>query len=101
MKTLVWIVAWLAVGIWSVIAWGAHVLIGFAGNTASSNADLIPVDPETVELVSWLAMLGTSLGEWIVIAIWAVVSLVLLGLGYVGARLVSKRSQRIIDEPRH
>jgi hypothetical protein len=101
MKALVWIVTWLAAGIWSVIAWGAHVLIGIAGNTASSNADLIPVDPETVELVSWLATLGTSLGEWVVITIWAIVSLALLGFGYVGARLVAKRSQRVINDPRH
>ncbi len=92
MKVLIWIATWAAVGIWSLLAWTVHLVINLAGNTASSNADILPVDPETIELVSWLAALGTSVGEWIVIAIWAIVSLVLLGLGYVGARLVGRRS---------
>ena len=81
MKTLIWIVTAGVVGLWSLVAWITHGLVGVAGQLVASNADLIPADPLLVEWASWLAASGTGLGEWLVIVVWAFVSLVLLALG--------------------
>ncbi len=90
MKTLIWIVTAAAIGVWSLLAWIAHGLIGVAGGLAAGNADIIPADPMFVEWASWLAMAGTGVGEWFVVAIWAIVSLVLLGLGFAAGALAPR-----------
>jgi hypothetical protein len=90
MKTLIWIVTAAAIGVWSLLAWIAHGLIGVAGGLAAGNADIIPADPMLVEWASWLAMAGTGVGEWLVVAIWAIVSLVLLGLGFAAGALAPR-----------
>jgi hypothetical protein len=94
MKTLVWSLTGVAVGLWSLLAWIMHGLVGVAGGLIASNADILPVDPLLVEWASWVASAGTDIGEWLVIAVWALVSLVLVGLGYVATRLVPKLSSR-------
>jgi hypothetical protein len=94
MKTLVWSLTGVAVGLWSLLAWIMHGLVGVAGGLIASNADVLPVDPLLVECASWVASAGTDIGEWLVIAVWALVSLVLVGLGYVATRLVPKLSSR-------
>lgn len=90
MKTLIWIVTAGVVGLWSLVAWITHGLVGVAGHLVASNADLIPADPLLVEWASWLAASGTGVGEWLVIVVWAFVSLVLLALGFVATRLVPR-----------
>lgn len=90
MKTLIWIVTAAVIGVWSLLAWIAHGLIGVAGGLAAGNADIIPADPMFVEWASWLAMAGTGVGEWFVVAIWAIVSLVLLGLGFAAGALAPR-----------
>jgi hypothetical protein len=87
MKKLIWFGTAAALVVWSLIAWVIHGLVGVAGNLASSNADILPVPPEAVEWTSWLALLGTSVGEWLVVAVWAIVSLVIAGLGFAGGKL--------------
>ena len=37
-----------------------------------------------------IASVGTGVGEWLVIAIWAIVSLVIFALGFVATRLVPR-----------
>jgi hypothetical protein len=90
MKTLIWIVTAAAVGLWSLVAWITHGLVGVAGQLVASNADLIPADPLLVEWASWLAASGTGVGEWLVVILWAFVSLVLLALGFAATRLVPR-----------
>ena len=90
MKTLIWIVTAAAVGLWSLVAWITHGLVGVAGQLVASNADLIPADPPLVEWASWLAASGTGVGEWLVVILWAFVSLVLLALGFAATRLVPR-----------
>jgi hypothetical protein len=43
-----------------------------------------------IEWASWLASAGTGVGEWLVIAVWAFVSLILLAIGFVATQLVPR-----------
>ena len=90
MKTLIWIVTAAVIGLWSLLAWIVHGLVGVAGNLVASNADLIPADPLLVEWASWLAFAGTGVGEWLVVIVWALVSAVLLAMGFVATRLIPR-----------
>lgn len=92
MKTLIWIVTAAVIGLWSLVAWLTHGLVGVAGQLVASNADLMPADPLLIEWASWLAGAGTGVGEWLVVALWAIVSLVLLALGFVATRLAGRLS---------
>lgn len=96
MKTLVWILTGTALALWSLVAWITHGLVGIAGDLVASNADILPADPLLVEWASWLATMGTGVGEWLVVALWALVSLVLLGLGFVAAKLVPRLGGRAL-----
>lgn len=89
MKTLIWIVTWTAIAIWSAFSWLAHGLIGISGHLIAGNADIIPADPLFIEWASWLATVGTGVGEWLVIAVWAFVSLVIFAFGYLAVRIMA------------
>lgn len=94
MKTLVWSLTAIVLGLWSLLAWITHGLVGVAGGLIASNADILPADPLLIEWASWLASAGTGIGEWLVVALWALVSLVLVALGFVATRLVPKLRSR-------
>lgn len=88
MKTLIWAATAVLLGLWSLLAWVTHGLVGVAGSLVANNADIIPADPLLVEWASWLASAGTGVGEWLVVALWAFVSLILVALGFVATKLV-------------
>jgi hypothetical protein len=93
MKTLIWIVTAAIAGVWSLLCWGAHVLIGASGTLVARNVDVVPyLPPEIIELSSWLALVGTSVGEWLVVVIWAIGFFAALAFGALGSRLVGRRA---------
>lgn len=62
-----------------------------AASAVFINAGIIPAaDPLWVEWATWLAIAGTGVGEWLVVALWAIVSLVVLALGFVATRLLPR-----------
>jgi hypothetical protein len=87
MQRLVWFGVAAILALWSGLAWIVHSLIGIGGGFAARNADIVP-SPEAVEWLSWLSLFGTSLGEWIVLAIWAIGAGLLLLFGFAGTRLL-------------
>lgn len=92
MRTLVSVLAAIALVVWSLISWAAHGLVGLAGGIASTNADLLPVPPEWIVAVSQ-AMGGlTWLGEAAVWVVWGIGALVIVGLAMLGRALASRRS---------
>ena len=95
MKNLIWILTAAIIGLWSLLAWITHGLVSVAGNLVANNADLLPADPLLIEWASWLASAGTGVGEWLVVAVWALVSLVLLALGFIATRLLPRFRQSL------
>lgn len=98
MRRLTWIVTLAAVAVWSGLCWIAHGLIGIGGNLVAGNADILPADPLLIEWASWLANAGTGVGEWLIVALWAVVSAALLALGFVVTRLLPQLKLRLQNQ---
>jgi hypothetical protein len=99
MRRLIWILGWIVVAIWSLVAWGSYGLLNVFGDIAARNADLVTNVPEAVE---WLAFAVTSLqglGLAAIVVVWAIVSLLILAVSAVLARIVGMASRP--DLPRH
>jgi hypothetical protein len=94
MRRLIWIVAWLVVAAWSLVAWGSYGLVGLFGDVAVRNADILTGHPETVEFLSWALATLRSLGLFAVVAVWAVVSLLILGAAAVLAKVLGAGAHR-------
>lgn len=90
MRRLLWVVAWVAVALWSLFAWGAHGLLDFFGGVAVRNADLVSNHPETVEWLSWAFATLRSLGLGAIVFVWAVGSLLILAVPAVLGRMFSR-----------
>jgi hypothetical protein len=99
MRKLVWALIGVGVMLWSALAWLAYGIVNWGGNVASGNMDQIPVDPESVELLSWLAVFGTDLAQWFIIGIWGLGVVHALGLGILGQKLMP-RLQGLKDQVR-
>jgi hypothetical protein len=99
MKTLIWLLTAAVAGVWSLLCWGAHALIGYGGNLAAGNANVVPyLPPEMIELASWLAVIGTNVGEWLVVAVWLIGMAIVLALGGIAAKLLGRRSSPQADQ---
>jgi hypothetical protein len=89
-RRLLWVGAWFAVAVWSLIAFAAYGLIDAAGSVAMRNADVFSTDPATVEWIwqvfSWLRGLSTS----IALVIWGVISLAILSVPWLIDRVVGR-----------
>ncbi|MCB8823011.1 hypothetical protein [Microvirga rosea] len=78
MKRFVWLVAFVLVGLWSLLAWGAYGLIDLFGSTAARHADVVTNHPETVEWLSWGLGSLRNLGLAAVVLIWGLVTVLIL-----------------------
>jgi hypothetical protein len=87
LKIVIWLAATALFGLWSLFAWAAHSLIGWAGQTGARHADWLTGHPETVEWLSWGAANFGSLGEGVVVVTWAIGSVVIVALAVLANAL--------------
>ena len=90
MKKLVWVIAWLCVGLWTMIAALGYWIIGAVTGFAANNADKVGGDAETIEFINWLALLLRDVGEIAAVILWAVIALAILGIGWAVSRLTGR-----------
>lgn len=100
MKSIVWVIAWVCVGLWTAVMalgyWLLNALTGFAAN----NADKVGGDAETVELVNWLALFLQNVGEVAAVVIWAIVALLILAIAWVIGKLTGGAAGANFQPPR-
>lgn len=92
MRRLLWIIAWIAVAIWSLVAWGTYGLFDLFGGMAVRNADMVGANPEAVEWIAWMLATLRGLGLGAIVFVWGLVSLLILAVPAVLA-LLMPRSQ--------
>ncbi|MGE0008478.1 MAG: hypothetical protein AB7S92_23225 [Parvibaculaceae bacterium] len=90
MRNVIWIIAWLCVGLWTALAALGYWIIGAVTGLAADNADKVGADPETVELINWLALVLQNVGEIVAIILWAVISLAILGVAWAVTRFTGR-----------
>ncbi len=87
MRRLVWALAWTAVAIWSLLAWGAYGLLDLVGGLAAGGAGSIAVDPSVGAGIAWVVNAVKGLGLFAILALWGFVSVVILAFGWLMARV--------------
>jgi hypothetical protein len=90
MRGFLWLCAWVAVAVWSIVALLAYGLIDASGELAMRNADAFSADPDTVvwiwRVFNWIHGLSTS----IAMVVWGVVSLAILSVPWLFGRLLGR-----------
>jgi hypothetical protein len=94
MKVFIWILTAICLMPWTGAAWLAYALIDVSGDWMSGNADLLAGDPQMVEWLSWFGRVTAGFGEAVVIAVWAMGTLVVLAIAWLFTKLVD-RDRRI------
>lgn len=87
MRNLVWVIAWLCVGLWTAVAAVGYWVIGALTGFAANNADKVGGDAETIEFINWLALLLQNVGEVAAVILWAIISLAILGVAWAVSKL--------------
>lgn len=90
MRTVIWFVVAAIIAAWSLICWLAYELVVAGGHLIAGNADLAPVPPEAIELISWLGLIGADAGGWLVTIVWGLVTAVVAGLGFIATRFLPR-----------
>lgn len=99
MRRLLWIVAWTAVAVWSLVAWGTYGLFDLFGGMAVRNADMVGADPEAVEWIAWALATLRGLGLGAIVFVWGLVSLLILAVpAALGLLLPRSQPARINEE---
>jgi hypothetical protein len=88
MGRLVWVLGWIAIAIWSLVAWISYGLLDVVGGFATRNADRVIDYPEGVEFLSWAFSALQGLGGFAIVAVWALVSLAMLAATAILARIL-------------
>jgi hypothetical protein len=91
---LLWAVAWIAVAVWSLVAWGAYGLLDLFGDMAVRNADMVGGNPESVEWLAWGLATLRGLGLGAIVFVWGLVSLLILAVP-AALSLLIPRSQPV------
>jgi len=97
MSISVWVAAMAALVVWSLLAWGGHALLDWSSDWAAANADKISPVPEVVEWLSWsFSSLGYA-SEIVVVIIWAIGSILIVGLAGLISRFLAGRQPKFAD----
>jgi hypothetical protein len=89
MRGVIYVVAAIALGLWSLFAWAVHAFLGVAAGFAVANTWLLPVPPEWVYWTAEVLDGATGIGSVLVWIVWGfgaalIVLLTLLALKLVG-----------------
>ncbi len=97
MQLGIWMLAFVAIAVWSLIAWVGHGLLDWTSDLAADNADKVSSVPEVVEWLSWgLRSLGNA-SEIIVLIVWAVGSILIIAAAGLANRLLAGRQAKLSD----
>jgi hypothetical protein len=84
MAKVVWVCAWIAVAIWSLLCWLAFGLIDVASGLASGSSGMLSeLLPGSESLLRGLVDLADDVGEFLLFLIWVGVSGLILGGAWV------------------
>ncbi|MBX9907523.1 MAG: hypothetical protein K2Z25_02315 [Beijerinckiaceae bacterium] len=97
MQLGIWMLAFVAIAVWSLIAWAGDGLLDWTTDWAADNADKVSSVPEIVEWLSWgLRSLGNA-SEIIVLIVWAIGSILIIAAAGLANRFLAGRKAKLSD----
>jgi hypothetical protein len=97
MQLGIWMLAFVAIAVWSLVAWVGHGLLDWTTDLAADNADKVSSVPEIVAWLSWgLRSLGNA-SEIIVLIVWAIGSILIIAAAGLANRFLAGRKAKFAD----
>ena len=90
MTRVLWVFAWIAVAIWSLVAFSAYGLLDLFGGLVARNADTLAREPGTVEWLFWITNGLKNIGLTAILLVWGLVSLAILAVPWTLSRLAAR-----------
>ena len=90
MRRLITILAIVALGLWSLFAWAVYGLLGYAGEFAAANAELLLIPPEWA---NWGAALFSGAGGVVIWIVWFLGAALIAVLALIASRLLAPRDR--------
>ena len=78
MNKLTWTIAIFVIAIWSLLSIGGYALLNVSAEWMTQNADLVSKHPDVTGWLVWGLDLLRDIGVFVVISVWALVSLVIV-----------------------
>ena len=100
MTRVLWVLAWIAVAVWSLVAFSAYGLLDLFGGLLARNADSLASDAGTVEWLFWVANGLKNLGLTAILVVWGLVSLAMLAVPWGLSRLAARANAPPPRDPR-
>ncbi len=95
MNKLVWALAVIVVAIWTLLSVGGYALIDVSAEWMEQNADRLSIHPEVTGWLLWVLNLVRNLGVFVVIGVWAFISITII----LAAWLI-QRSRKLLNQSR-
>jgi hypothetical protein len=97
MRLAIWIIATVAIALWSLVAWAGHGMLDWTSDWAAANADQVSSVPEVVEWLSWgLHSLGNA-SEIVVLIVWALGSILIIAAAGLVSHFLAGRKTKLTD----
>lgn len=94
MRTLLWVLGWIGVGVWTLFAlvgWGA---LGLFGEVARSASGQVPGFPVETFSMAWLADMAHRLGGLALLFVWAIGTAMILAVPAIASLFFRRRDAR-------
>jgi hypothetical protein len=85
--------------IWTALSLGAYMLIDVFGDAALRNADILPLGPRGLELLSGVLAFLQKMGLGFIVFLWLCGVTVILLIGWMVHRLARRRERWSASEP--
>ena len=90
--------------LWTALAFGAYAAVNLVGDLIIRNADILPVPPEGLELISWLLLAAQKISFGAVVVVWLVGAVAIVAIGLLARRAAARREtsddRRRLSRPR-
>ena len=88
MRKFLWVIAWMAAAVWSLVAWGLWNLFGFVGGTIAQSAQGAGQSSVLLDGLGWIVRGVFGLGAAAVGLIWLIGTVFILGVAWLVGRLM-------------
>lgn len=83
MTKLIWILAVIAVAIWTLLSVGSYALLDVSAEWMTKNADVVSNHPDITGWLVWGLDLVRDIGVVVVIGVWAFVSIAIIVVAWL------------------
>lgn len=92
MQRIVWIIAAMALALWSLLAWLGNAMLGWLADFVAANAGQLTMAGELAGWLSWSAALADAAGGALIVVVWLLGSVAIAIVAFFISRLAGRHA---------